>query len=138
MTGLETVLEYLTSVSAWYLATVDKEGQPHVRPFSFAVIEDDSLIFCTATQKDVYEELQDNPRFEATAWKSGYGWVILRGEADFSVEESAETREEGFKHMVALGESWESADDPRLVFFTVKNPQAWICEIDGTWEPVEL
>ena len=34
MDGLNTVLEYLTSVPAWYLAT-SVDGQPHVRPFSF-------------------------------------------------------------------------------------------------------
>lgn len=37
MDGLNTVLEYLTSVPAWYLAT-SVDGQPHVRPFSFAQI----------------------------------------------------------------------------------------------------
>ena len=39
MDGLNTVLEYLTSVPAWYLAT-SVDGQPHVRPFSFAQIQD--------------------------------------------------------------------------------------------------
>ena len=40
--GLNTVLEYLTSVPAWYLAT-SVDGQPHVRPFSFAQIQDGKL-----------------------------------------------------------------------------------------------
>ena len=42
MDGLNTVLEYLTSVPAWYLAT-SVDGQPHVRPFSFAQIQDGKL-----------------------------------------------------------------------------------------------
>ena len=37
--GLEKVLQYMTSVPAWYLAT-SVDGQPHVRPFSFAQIQD--------------------------------------------------------------------------------------------------
>ena len=37
MDGLNTVLEYLTSVPAWYLAT-SVDGQPHVRPFSFKTL----------------------------------------------------------------------------------------------------
>ena len=44
MDGLNTVLEYLTSVPAWYLAT-SVDGQPHVRPFSFAQIQDGKLWF---------------------------------------------------------------------------------------------
>ena len=47
MDGLNTVLEYLTSVPAWYLAT-SVDGQPHVRPFSFAQIQDGKLWFVTA------------------------------------------------------------------------------------------
>ena len=46
MDGLNTVLEYLTSVPAWYLAT-SVDGQPHVRPFSFAQIQDGKLWFVT-------------------------------------------------------------------------------------------
>ncbi|MEG0476644.1 MAG: pyridoxamine 5'-phosphate oxidase family protein, partial [Raoultibacter sp.] len=67
MTGNETILSYLTSIPAWYLAT-SVNDQPHVRPFSFAALQDDTLWFCTATTKDVWEELQINPKFEATAW----------------------------------------------------------------------
>lgn len=50
MDGLNTVLEYLTSVPAWYLAT-SVDGQPHVRPFSFAQIQDGKLWFVTARTK---------------------------------------------------------------------------------------
>ena len=64
MTGNETVLQYLTAVPAWYLAT-SVDDQPHVRPFSFAAEQDGKIWFCTATTKDVWEELLANPRFEA-------------------------------------------------------------------------
>lgn len=80
MDGLNTVLEYLTSVPAWYLAT-SVDGQPHVRPFSFAQIQDGKLWFVTARTKDVWQELLQNQRFEATSWWPGHGWLILRGRA---------------------------------------------------------
>ena len=54
--GLEKVLQYMTAVPAWYLAT-SVDGQPHVRPFSFAQIQDGKLWFVTATTKDVWQEL---------------------------------------------------------------------------------
>lgn len=74
MTGNELIVDYLTSVPAWYLATVEDtpEGaQPHVRPFSFAALQDGEIQFCTATTKDCYREMQANPRVELTAWKPG-------------------------------------------------------------------
>ena len=82
MDGLNTVLEYLTSVPAWYLAT-SVDGQPHVRPFSFAQIQDGKLWFVTARSKDVWQELLQNQRFEATSWWPGHGWLILRGRQRF-------------------------------------------------------
>lgn len=36
---MEEILDYLTKVPAWYLAT-SVDGQPHVRPFSFAAEEE--------------------------------------------------------------------------------------------------
>ena len=81
--AIENSLDYLTSIPAWYLATVE-DDQPHVRPFSFAAAQDERIWFCTATTKDVYRELERNPKFELTAWKPGSGWIILRGRADLA------------------------------------------------------
>ena len=121
MDGLNTVLEYLTSVPAWYLAT-SVDGQPHVRPFSFAQIQDGKLWFVTARTKDVWQELLQNQRFEATSWWPGHGWLILRGRAGLDDR---------------LGEHYEGAGDPTLVFFSVEEPEAFICNHDE-WVPVEL
>lgn len=139
--GKETIVAYLTSIPAWYLATVEETpggARPHVRPFSFARMQDGDIQFCTATTKDCYREMRANPHVELTAWKPGAGWVILRGKANLDDTADEATREEGFRHMVALGETWASADDPELTFFTIEEPEAWICDIDGSWNPVEL
>ena len=111
MDGLNTVLEYLTSVPAWYLAT-SVDGQPHVRPFSFAQIQD-------------------------TSWWPGHGWLILRGRAGLDDRASSEMREAGWKHLERLGEHYKGPNDPTLVFFSVEDPEAFICNHDE-WVPVEL
>ena len=123
MNGTKTIIEYLTSVPAWYLATCDGE-QPHVRPFSFAALQDGEIQFCTATTKDCYREMQAIPREELTAWKPGRGWIILRGRANLEDRANATVREEGVKHMVALGEDWDDPADPRLTFFTIDDAEA--------------
>jgi uncharacterized pyridoxamine 5'-phosphate oxidase family protein len=134
--GLATVHQYLTAVPAWYLAT-SVDGQPHVRPFSFAAIEDGKLWFVTATTKDVWQELVANQRFEATSWWPGHGWLILRGRAGLEDRVGDQVRAAGFDHLTDLGERYEGPNDPTLVFFSVEEPQAWICDHD-TWLPVEL
>ena len=135
--GIDAVARYLSSVPAWYLATCEGD-QPHVRPFSFAAVEDGRIWFCTATTKDVYRELAANPKFELTAWRPGSGWVIMRGCADLDDRASDEVRRAGFEHMTGLGESYDGPDDDTLTFFTVKDTEAWMCDIDGSWTPVKL
>ncbi|MEY8460710.1 pyridoxamine 5'-phosphate oxidase family protein [Eggerthellaceae bacterium 24-137] len=139
--GKETIVAYLTSIPAWYLATVEEtpEGpRPHVRPFSFAAMQDGDIQFCTATTKDVYREMQANPFVELTAWKPGHGWVIMRGRANLADTASEAVRREGYDHMIGLGESYTGPDDPELTFFTIADAEAWLCDIDGSWNPVKL
>lgn len=134
--GMKTVLEYLTSIPAWYLAT-SVNDQPHVRPFSFAAEQDGKIWFCTATTKDVWEELLQNQLIEATAWWPGHGWLILRGRAGLEDRANAEMRQAGYEHLTGLNEHYDGPNDPALVFFSVEEPQAWICNHDE-WVPVEL
>ena len=134
MTGNETVLQYLTSVPAWYLAT-SVDDQPHVRPFSFAAEQDGKLWFCTATTKDVREELLANQRFEATSWWPGHGWLILRGIAGLDDRVGDDIRQAGYDHLTGLGEHYDGPHDPTLVHFSVEDPQAWICNHDE-WKPL--
>lgn len=137
MNGTNTIVEYLTSVPAWYLATCEGD-QPHVRPFSFAAEQDGRIWFCTATTKDVYRELLANPKLELSAWKPGRGWVVMRGRANLDDRANEDVRRAGFEHMVGLGESYSGPEDETLTFFTVDEAEARICDIDGSWNPVDL
>jgi uncharacterized pyridoxamine 5'-phosphate oxidase family protein len=132
----ERVVGYLRQVPAWYLATCEGD-RPHVRPFSFAAVEDGRIWFCTSKGKDVYDELIANPYFELSAWNPGNPWVVVSGRAAFG-EPSAALRQEGFEHMVGIGEAHESPDDGRLVFFYVDEGHARVCEITGVEEGFDI
>ena len=108
-----------------------------MRPFSCAAKQDGKLWFCTATTKDVWQELLQNPLMEATAWWPGHGWLILRGRAGMDDCVSDEIRTAGWKHLESLGEHYDGANDPTLVFFSLEDPQAWICNHDE-WKPLPL
>ena len=106
---LERACSYLRRIPAWYLATIDvTDGhQPRVRPFSFAMVDDDKLWFCTSRDKDVWAELSANPKFELSGWKPGECWIVLSGEA--ALEDDAvvsdRVREAGFSTWWALARS---------------------------------
>lgn len=134
---LERACSYLRRIPAWYLATTDvADGyQPRVRPFSFAMVDDGKLWFCTSRDKDVWAELSANPKFELSGWKPGECWIVLTGEAALEDDAVAsdKVRQAGFKHMVGIGEEHESANDGRLAFFSVRNIAARFCDIDGAF-----
>ena len=135
MSGNEIVLEYLTSIPAWFLATCEGD-QPHVRPFSFVAEQKGKLWFCTSKAKDVYHELEANPKFELSGWKPGHGWIVLRGKAGLEDRADSEVRRAGFEHMTSLGEHYAGETDPKITFFSVEEPLAWICDIDGSWSQI--
>jgi len=47
-------------------------------------------------------------------------------------------RRAGYDHLTALGECYSGPDAPELTFFSMTDAQAWICDIDGSWEPLAL
>ncbi len=134
---MDEILEYLTSVPAWYLATCEGD-QPRVRPFSFAALDGGKLWFCTATNKDVYCQLKENPKFELCGWKPGFGWIVVTGKASMIDEASAQTRQAGYEHMTALGEVYEDPNDARLTFFSLAEGTAKIADIDGSERMIEI
>ena len=133
---MDEILDYLNNVPAWYLAT-SVDGQPHVRPFSFAAAEDGKIWFATANYKDVYEELVANPKCEGCSWWVGHGWLVFSGEAEFG-EVSHEMRVAGYEHLVGLGEDHDGPDDPALVYFHLNGMRARIDDIDGSTREIVL
>ena len=134
--ALEEIVDYLTGIPAWFLATIDESDatQPRVRPFSFAAAEQGKLWFSTSRDKDVYRELAHNPKFELSGWKPGEYSIVVTCQADLADDASASAalRQAGFEHMAGIGEHHDSPDDDRLVYFSVRNGIAHMRDIDGS------
>ena len=105
---MDEIVQYLTGIPAWYLATIDAADptQPRVRPFSFAAQADGKLWFSTSRDKDVWLELEANAKFELSGWKPGECWIVVEGEAELADDEVCpdEVRQAGFEHMVGCGD----------------------------------
>ena len=115
---MDEIVQYLTGIPAWYLATIDAADptQPRVRPFSFAAQANGKLWFSTSRDKDVWRELEANAKFELSGWKPGECWIVVEGEAELADDEVCpdEVRQAGFEHMVGIGEHHDSPNDGRL------------------------
>ncbi|MBR2591209.1 MAG: pyridoxamine 5'-phosphate oxidase family protein [Clostridia bacterium] len=70
MNNAAKVSEFLDKAKVFYFLTTDGD-QPKGRPFSFHLLEDDTLYFGCGTFKDVYKQLINNPKVEILAMADG-------------------------------------------------------------------
>lgn len=76
--NLEKVIKFLDESQTYYLATMDKDNQPRVRPFGTALIYKDRLYIQTGKVKAVSKQLEVNPKAEICAFNNGR-WIRIAG-----------------------------------------------------------
>lgn len=70
----------MRSVPAFYLATIDENNQPRVRPLSLAYEWEGKLSLGVKDVKKVYQQLMNNPNAEICAFNQEKGtWVRISG-----------------------------------------------------------
>lgn len=78
------VNEFLSKCRVFYIATVDEEGNPKVRPFGAHLMDDGELWFMTQRKGNkVYGQILAHPRVEITGYAEKH-WIRLTGDAEFN------------------------------------------------------
>ena len=75
---MEEVYNFLKNCGVYYLATVDSDNQPRVRPFGTAEIFEGHLYIQTGKKKDVYKQIENNNKVELSAF-NGESWIRVTG-----------------------------------------------------------
>ena len=78
--------EFLTKAHVFYVATVDKKGNPKVRPFGAHVYEDGELYFMTMKLSNkVHKQMKKHRRIEICAYsdEDKREWIRLTGKVKF-------------------------------------------------------
>jgi len=73
---MREVLEYLKECGVFYVAT-DEQGQPRVRPFGAVADFEGKLYISTNNQKDVFKQMQKNPKIEISGMKNDT-WIRVK------------------------------------------------------------
>ena len=79
---MSKVNDFLTEAGLFFLATVDGD-QPKLRPLGLHFEMDDKVLFGIGDFKDVYRQLQANPKTEIVACKPDGHWLRYTGKAVF-------------------------------------------------------
>ena len=124
---MQSVYEFIKECKTYYLATVEENGQPRVRPFGTIDIFDGKLYIQTGKKKNVSKQLAANPKAEICCF-DGKKWLRLSGEL------VNDDRIEAKKHMLdnypnLRGMYNENDDNTQVLYF--KNATAVFTSFGG-------
>lgn len=110
---MQEVYEFLKQANTYYLATVEGD-QPRVRPFGTVNLFEGKLYIQTGKVKEVYKQIQVNPKVELCAFTGGR-WLRVAGTL------VRDDRVEAKEHMLAaypnLQHMYSAADDNTEVLY---------------------
>ena len=78
---MNKIVEELRKTGVFYVATLDEDNQPRVRPFSSLTEINGSLYLCTNNTKDVYKQIQKNSKIEICGMGKDGTWIRIAGQA---------------------------------------------------------
>ena len=111
---MNEVLDFLTSNSTFYLATIDGD-QARVRPFGAVMKFEDKLYFGTSNTKPVSKQLVANPKVEISTTSPKGEWIRLSGTA--VLDSRHDTKEAMLNALPSLKKMYSPDDDIFEVFY---------------------
>ena len=125
--SLDAVKDFLRGCGAFFIATMDKDDQPRVRPFGALAKFEGRLYLCTGNKKNVYRQLKANPKVEISGVASGE-WIRLEA---LAIEDARrEARLAVLEQNPSLKKMY-SADDGVFAVFYLKDARANILSFTG-------
>ncbi len=121
---MDEVLAFLKENPTYYLATVDAEGNPQVRPFGTITKYDGRLIIQTGNVKDCFKQMVAHPRVAICTMSKEGTW--LRINADAVVVDSMEARQAALDDHPSLKNMY-AADDGNCEVLALENATAQFC-----------
>ena len=120
---MEKLLNFLNDAKTFYIATLDDDNQPRVRPFGAAAIIDGKLCIATNNQKSVYAQMKKNPKVEISGMAGGK-WIRLAAEAEEI--DTDEARQAMLDACPSLGSMYK-VDDGIFAIIALNNTSGQIC-----------
>ena len=127
------IYELINSNLAFHLATMDGD-QPRVRGMMLFRADKDGIVFHTASTKDLFKQIQKNPKAELCFNADG---TQIRVTGELQVNTDPALREEIFAHPTRkFLQAWKDMGiDNLLTVLVMKNCEAVIWTMETNFEP---
>ena len=110
---MKEVQKFLKECGIYYLATVEGD-QARVRPFGTAEIFEDHLYIQTGKKKDVFKQIENNPKVEICAFKDGK-WIRVSGK--LVLDDRVEAKKDMLDKNPDLRNMYDENDDNTAVLY---------------------
>ncbi len=111
--SIKKVDEFLTRAKVFYLATVDGD-KPKCRPLGFHLLHNDKIYFGVGTFKEVYKQLEANPKLEIATFD---GDKFLRYYGTAVLDNNEDVVNKAFEIMPEVAESYKANGWEMGVFY---------------------
>ena len=128
---MSRINDFLTEAGLFFLATVDGD-QPKLRPLGAHMEMDGKILFGVGDFKNVYRQLQANPKVEIVACKKDGHWLRYTGKAVF--ETDPKYAESSLEAMPDLRNIYNEETGNKLMMFHLEDATAVIIPMMGEGE----
>ncbi|MBP5159347.1 MAG: pyridoxamine 5'-phosphate oxidase family protein [Lachnospiraceae bacterium] len=118
---------FLGEAGVFYLATVDGD-QPKNRPLGARYIFDGRMMFAVGDHKNVYRQMQANPKVEIVACSNG-NWLRYTGKAVFETDPKYTAM--AIESSPFLKDIYNEKTGLRLAMFHLEDEKAVLLDIGG-------
>lgn len=132
---MEEVFKYLKDCGVFYLATIDGDDQPRVRPFGALDDYEGKIYIMTGNFKKVFAQMEKNPKVEICAMASDGTWLRIEALA------IRDDRSEARQHMLDANptlKSMYSADDGKCEVLYLKDATATLASFTAEPRVIKL
>ncbi len=113
MSDIQKIDDFLERAEVFYFATTIGD-QPKCRPFGYHYLEDGKIYFTSATFKDVFKQIQANPKVEIAAYD---GDKFLRYYGTAKIVKNDKVVQRAFEELPELKEIFEKFNFELGVFY---------------------
>ncbi len=131
---MREVLGFLQNSRVFFLATTQGD-QPKARPLGFVMAFEGKIYFGVGDEKDVYKQMQANPKVEIVSVNQEGNWLRLTGRASFDLRPEVFTA--AVDILPVLGEMYGS-DAPRFATFYLSEATATFLDLSGPIKTITL
>jgi pyridoxamine 5'-phosphate oxidase len=136
--NLQDCIKFTNASPICYLATVEND-QPRVRALGFWFADETGFYFQIGAVKEMYGQLQKNPKAEACFYKhEGMIGTMLRiaGKVEFVNDHAL--KERVLKDRPFLKDMGLTIDSPGLIIFRIAHGQAHFWKMENNLKPKEF